>query len=331
MNNPFAADGVAYEPLRSLIDARAAVGSDREAISRVGRTRTPQRVTVDECGQHIDQGTKKRPQARQDQPLVMSGPAHHRVQRVAKLALGPVSWEQAVGLHVADHGLDDLSPLEQCFNAGDNFLVWLRIGRVAGFCGKARLCGGGFPRGRGGRTDTGQATPTPTSESAMDNSFAADGVAYEPLRSRSDARTAVGSDREAISGQSQTRAPQCVAVDEFGQRREQGAIKRPQARQDQPQVMIDPAYHRMQRVAQLALEPVPGQQAACLHVVDTGSTTRRRLSSRFNAGNVAPSYARQRTAGPSPCQCGPSLARGISKLASTPRQTEFAAPMPGYE
>jgi hypothetical protein len=79
--------------------------------------------------------------------------------------------------------------------------------------------------------------------------------------------------------------------------------------------MIDPAYHRMQRVAQLALEPVPGQQAACLHVVDTGSTTRRR----------------QRTAGPSPCQCGPSLARGISKLASTPRQTEFAAPMPGYE
>jgi hypothetical protein len=68
---------------------------------------------VSEFGQHSDQGVIKRPQARQDQPEVMTRPAHHRMQRVAQFALEPVPVEQAVGRHVADHGFDHLvsSPL----------------------------------------------------------------------------------------------------------------------------------------------------------------------------------------------------------------------------
>ena len=68
---------------------------------------------VSERGQYRDQSQKKRPHARQDQPQVVSGPAHHRVQRGAEFALEQVSREQPVGLHVPDHGLHDLAPLEQ--------------------------------------------------------------------------------------------------------------------------------------------------------------------------------------------------------------------------
>lgn len=47
-----------------------------------------------------------------------------------------------------------------------------------------------------------------------------------------------------------------------------GAMKPPQARQDQRQAMRGTTEHRMHPVAQRALEPVSLQQPVCLYVPD---------------------------------------------------------------
>ena len=50
---------------------------------------------------------------RQDHPQVVSGAAQQCVQRITLGTLEPVARQQPVALHVADHRLDHLAPLEQ--------------------------------------------------------------------------------------------------------------------------------------------------------------------------------------------------------------------------
>jgi hypothetical protein len=78
---------------------------------------TVQGRPVHERRHQRDQRAMKRPQARQDQPQVVTRPAHHRMQRVAQFSLEPVSIEQTVGLHVPDHGLDHLAALQHPLKA----------------------------------------------------------------------------------------------------------------------------------------------------------------------------------------------------------------------
>ncbi|MBK7260954.1 MAG: hypothetical protein IPI03_03260 [Rubrivivax sp.] len=49
---------------------------------------------------------------------------------------------------------------------------------------------------------------------------------------------------------------------------DEGALKRPQVRQDHPQVVTFAAQHRVHRVTQGALQPIPVQQPIGLHVAD---------------------------------------------------------------
>jgi hypothetical protein len=49
---------------------------------------------------------------------VVSGPAQNRVHGIACGAFEEIASEAAVGLHVADHRLDRVTPLEPVFNGG---------------------------------------------------------------------------------------------------------------------------------------------------------------------------------------------------------------------
>lgn len=60
-----------------------------------------------------DESEVKHPQVRQDHAQVVPGAAQQRVHRIAQSPLEPVAVQEAVGLHVPDHGLDGLPALEQ--------------------------------------------------------------------------------------------------------------------------------------------------------------------------------------------------------------------------